>query len=284
MSERTTGKRRPTTIRVAAVQMDVKLGENKANLDRILTRLEEAAANGAQLVVFPECATSGYCFTSLEEATPHTTVMNSHYLEAFHETCFNLGVTGILGYLEQLETGCYNSALVAFGEEVATYRKTHLPTLGVDRFVKSGEYLFATDVPFGKLGILICYDIRFPEAARVLALNGADIIALPTNWPEGAESAPDFLTRARAWENRVFIVAANRVGMERGRRFIGRSQIVAPSGEILREAGPEEETILYADLDLSKARQKRIIIEPGEWELDVIGGRRPELYGRLTEK
>ena len=114
-------------------------------------------------------------------------------------------------------------------------------------------------------------------------LAGADVIVLPTNWPEGAESSPDFLTRARAWENRVYVLAANRVGIERGRRFIGRSQIVAPTGVILCEAGPEEETILYADLDLSIARQKRIVIEPGEWELDTFSGRRPDLYGRLVE-
>jgi predicted amidohydrolase len=131
---------------------------------------------------------------------------------------------------------------------------------------------------------LICYDIRFPEAARVLALKGAEVIALPTNWPEGAESSPEFITRTRAWENRVFIVAANRVGVERGRKFIGRSQIVSPNGEIMVEAGPDEETIIYADLDLSLARQKRIVIEPGEWELDITGGRRPELYGELVKQ
>jgi predicted amidohydrolase len=181
---------------------------------------------------------------------------------------------------------CTNAAILAGAGRPGScfYAKTHLPILGVDRFVSPGGHLSVWDTPYGKVGPLICYDIRFPEAARCLGLMGADIIALPTNWPEGAESSPDFLTRARAWENRVYILAANRVGVERGRRFIGRSQIVAPSGEILQEAGADEEKILYADLDLTQARQKRIVIEPGEWELDTFGGRRPELYGKLTEK
>ena len=284
-----------SVVRAAAVQMDITLGDVDGNLRRVLGRLEEAASNGARLVVFPEAALSGYCFSSLHEALPHTNAQDA--IGDFAMLCDDLGVTGVLGFLEGRSTSgdvdcdldrCSNSAYVVapIGDGVTygdVYRKTHLPVLGVDRFVEPGSELSVIDAAFGKLGILICYDIRFPEAARCLALEGADVIALPTNWPEGAESSPDFLTRARAWENRVFVVAANRVGVERGRRFIGRSQIVAPSGKILCEAGPDDETILYADLNLAEAREKRIVIEPGEWELDVIGGRRPDLYGALVK-
>src|SRR5207244_4015317 len=121
-------------------------------------------------------------------------------------------------------------------------------------------------------GILICYDVRFPEAARTLTLRGADVLIVPTNWPEGAESAPEFLTRARAWENRVYVVACNRVGVEKGTRFIGRSQIVAPDGRFLAQADGESETILYGDIDPNQARQKRVVIQPGVFELDPVGG------------
>lgn len=294
----------PNILRAAVVQMDVRIGENDANFARILERLEETAENGAKLVIFPECALSGYCFESLDEAGPYADARDE--FDHLSAVCYKLGLTGVVGYLEQssvkatVDVGpgvrqhirqpdsLYNSAVICSppneqGLCGANYRKTHLPTLGIDRFVTPGEEFKVYDAPFGKLGVLICYDIRFSEAARCLSLKGADVIALPTNWPEGAESAPDFLTRARAWENRVYILAANRVGVERGRRFIGRSQIVAPTGEILCEAGAEEETILYADLDLSLARQKRIVIEPGEWELDITGDRRPDLYGELTK-
>ncbi len=275
-----------TAIRAAAVQMDITLGDIPNNLGRILERLEESARNGAQLVVFPEAALSGYCFESLDDARPFCLKRDDAVWREISSKAAALGLSVVIGFLEAQDSGIYNSAFLyaqcANGTGQDTYQKTHLPVLGVDRFVHRGKQLPSWRTRWGAIGVLICYDIRFPEAARVLALNGVDVIVLPTNWPEGAESSPEFLTRARAWENRVFIVAANRVGVERGRRFIGRSQIVDPNGRILQEAGPDEETILYADLDLTQARQKRIVIEPGEWELDVIGGRRPDLYGPLV--
>lgn len=277
----------------AAVQMDIRLGDVEGNVKRVIARLEEAAENGARLIVFPEAALAGYCFSSLDEALPYAITSWREAVWPFAERCEELGVVGVLGFLaatgeadeEDGTIHCGNWAILAGAGRPGPcfYAKTHLPILGVDRFVTAGHHLDVWDTPAGKIAPLICYDIRFPEAARCLALDGAEVIVLPTNWPEGAESSPDFLTRARAWENRVFIVAADRVGVERGRTFIGRSQIVAPSGQILCEAGPTEETILYAELDLEEARRKRIVIEPGEWELDVIGGRRPDLYGRLTQ-
>jgi predicted amidohydrolase len=271
------------SVRVAAVQMDVHLGALTDNMERVLRQLERAAADGAQLVVFPECALSGYCFTSLAEALPYALRRDAPLLRAFASRCTTLGVTGVLGFLEQQGDACANSALiVAPNHPPACYVKTHLPTLGVDRFVTAGDALPVHPAPFGTLGTLICYDVRFPEAARTLGLQGADILALPTNWPQGAETAPEFITRTRAWESRMFVVAADRVGVERGRRFLGRSQIVAPTGQILQEAGGEEETILVADLDLTLARQKRIVLEAGEWELDITHDRRPALYGTLT--
>jgi predicted amidohydrolase len=267
--------------------MDVEIGRIDANLDRALAKLHKAAQNGAELVIFPECALSGYCFRSLEEAAPYALAWPGDFWKALHDSCRALEVTAVIGFLEAYRGQYHNSALLhgplADGRDGAVYRKTHLPTLGLDRFITPGAQLVTCQTPRGVIAPLICYDIRFPEAARVLGLQGADIIALPTNWPEGAESSPDFITRARAWEGRVYVLAANRVGVERGRRFIGRSQIVAPTGEILAEAGGSEETILYADLDLSLPRRKRIVIEPGEWELDITGDRRPELYGTLTE-
>ena len=270
-------------MRAAAVQMDVHLGDNVGNRKRILDRLEVAADNGAELVVFPECANSGYCYTSLDEARAYAEPSDGDTPKQFAERCTDLGVTGIVGFLESGVGTCHNTALVATPDgRTAIYRKTHLPTLGIDRFLTAGELIPTFDVPDAKLGVLICYDIRFPEAPRAIGLQGADILAVPTNWPIGAESSPGFITRARAWESRMYVVAANRVGDERGRHFIGRSQIVAPSGEVVVEASPTDEQIICGDLDLSVARQKAIVYEPGEWELDITGDRRPELYQVLT--
>jgi 5-aminopentanamidase len=130
----------------------------------------------------------------------------------------------------------------------------------------------------------ICYDGAFPEAARVMALDGADLIVLPTNWPPGAECTAEFVINARAMENHVYYLAVNRVGTERGFRFIGQSKICGPHGEVLAEARHENEAILYAEIDPALARRKRVVRVPGLHEIDRFADRRPEMYRRLAEK
>jgi predicted amidohydrolase len=129
--------------------------------------------------------------------------------------------------------------------------------------------------------MVICYDLRFPEAMRALALDGADIIALPTNWPDGSQNAPQFVTRTRALENRVFVLACNRCGEESDFWFFGHSQITDPGGNILAEAGDVEQ-ICYAEIAPALAREKRIVLRPDKFELDTVGDRRPALYDRLV--
>jgi predicted amidohydrolase len=269
-------------MKIALVQIDPKRGNREANRAAILTRLEEAAAAGAQLVIFPECALSGYVYESAEEAVPASETVPGETSEQLLEACRRLGVYAVVGLLEREGKTLYNAAFIAGPEGlIANYRKTHLPVLGIDRYVGRGDCLPVYDLPFGRIGLLICYDLRFPEAARTLTLKGADIIIVPTNWPEGAESSPEFLSRARAWENRVFVAACNRVGVEEGVRFIGRSQVVTPGGVIQTEADGSSETILYAEIEPEQAREKRLIIRPGAFELDPVWGRRPELYSTL---
>jgi len=272
-------------FRMAVVQMDPKRGERAANRRVILERLAETAAAGAELTVFPECALSGYVYESAEEALPAAETVPGETTEAVIAACRRHNAYAIVGLLERdpVANILYNSAFVAGPNGlVANYRKCHLPVLGIDRFVAGGDALPVISLPFARIGILICYDVRFPEAARALALDGADVIIVPTNWPEGAESSPEFLTRTRAWENRVTLAACNRVGVEQGTRFIGRSQIVDPNGRILQEADGVSETILSAEIDPRLSRQKKIVFSPGVFELDPVGGRRPELYRRLT--
>ena len=114
----------------------------------------------------------------------------------------------------------------------------------------------------------ICYDGAFPEPSRAMALEGADLIVLPTNWPPGAECTADFVINTRAMENHVYYAAVNRVGDERGFRFIGKSKICGPSGDVLAIANHADETILYAEIDQALARRKRIIRVPGKHEID----------------
>ena len=116
-----------------------------------------------------------------------------------------------------------------------------------------------------------------------MALMGADILVLPTNWPVGREKVVRYVVNTRAYENKVHLVAVDRVGVERGAKFLGHSKIVSALGDILVEAGDEEEETIYAEVSLAEARQKRTVLIPGEVEGDFINDRRPELYGDIIK-
>jgi predicted amidohydrolase len=273
-------------IIVAGIQFDPKIGLVRENRVRILSLIDEAAGQGAKLVVFPECALSGYVFDDLDEARMASERVPGPSTDAITTVCKELGVYAVVGMLEDGGDAIYNSAVLCGPEGlVGVYRKTHLPFLGVDKLTALGPDPYRVyETRIGRIGMLICYDLRFPEAARCLTLAGADIIALPTNWPQGADSSPDFVAQTRAVENRVFLVAVNRAGEECGVRFIGKSQIVDPGGRRLALANTTGETIITAKFDPILARQKRLVINPGVFEIDTVGDRRPELYHRIVEE
>ena len=271
-------------MRVAVAQLDPKLGEKERNLETCLARLEEASAAGAEILVLPECALPGYMFESPEEALPFAEEIPGPSTEVLAAACARLDVHVVCGLLERDGDALRNAAvLVGPDGLVGTYRKTHLPFLGVDRFVTAGDEMNVYDTPLGRIGIEICYDLRFPEATRTLALQGADLVAHPTNFPVAARIQTELITVARAAENRVFLLTANRVGKERWAEFCGRSQIVDPYGHRLAEADDVEKTLLVADVEVEQARDKDYVI-PGDYELYLFGDRRPELYGLLVEQ
>jgi predicted amidohydrolase len=241
-------------------------------------------AAGAQLLVLPECAIPGYMFDSGEEALAYAEEIPGPSTEALQRECARIDLYVVCGLLERDGDALRNAAvLVGPDGLIGTYRKTHLPFLGVDRFVTPGDALPVFDTPLGRIGIEICYDLRFPEVTRTLALRGADMVAHPTNFPMAAKIQTELITVARAAENRIYLLTANRVGRERSGEFCGWSQIVDPFGKRLAEAGEREETLLVAEVDIEKARDKDYVI-PGEYELYLFGHRRPELYGALVEE
>jgi predicted amidohydrolase len=271
-------------MRVAVAQTEPKLGEKERNLEVCLARLEDAAAAGAQLLVLPECAIPGYMFDSGEEALPYAEEIPGPTTDALAEACRRLDVYAVCGLLERDGDLLHNAAVLVGPEGlIGSYRKTHLPFLGVDRFVVPGDELPVYETPLGRIGVEICYDLRFPEVTRTLALKGADIVAHPTNFPMAAKVQTEVITLARAAENRIYLLTANRVGKERWGEFCGWSQIVDPYGRRLAEADETEETLLVADVEIEKARDKDYVI-PGEYELYLFGHRRPELYGGLVEE
>ncbi len=271
-------------MRVAVAQVEPKLAEKERNLEVCFARLEETAAAGAELLVLPECAIPGYMFDSAEEALPYAEEIPGPSTDAFERECRRLGMHAITGLLERDGDTLYNAAILVGPDGlIGSYRKTHLPFLGVDRFVTPGDELPVWDTPLGRIGVEICYDLRFPEVTRTLALNGADIVCHPTNFPVAAQIQTELITVARAAENRIFLLTANRCGRERWAEFCGRSQIVDPYGSRLAETGVAGETLLVAEIDVAKARDKDYVI-PGEYELYLFGHRRPELYGALVEE
>jgi predicted amidohydrolase len=204
---------------------------------------------------------------------------------ALAQRCRQLGVWAIVGLLERDNDRLFNAcALVGPDGFEASYRKVHLPCLGVDRFTTPGDRPFAVhDLGGLRVGMSICYDGSFPETARVLMLLGADLVVLATNWPTGALNTVKYLVQSRAMENQIYYAACNRVGEERGFHFIGRSRIVHVSGELLASSEDDEPTILYADIDTALARNKHIVKIPKAYELHRTADRRPELYGPLCQ-
>lgn len=275
----------PTTHKIAGVQMDVALGDVESNLAAIEQHLQTTAAQGARLTIFPECSLTGYCFRSREEAVEFAQPIPGDACERLTATCQSLNTFAIVGLLESAGDKLYNAAVLIGPDGVAaSYRKIHLPHLGVDRFVDPGDRPFAvTEMEGFKVGMNICYDSAFPESSRIMSLMGADLIALPTNFPPGAEGMTDFVINARAMENNVYYACINRVGSERGFNFIGNSKICDPVGGVITEVRHTNAAILYAEIDVERARNKQLVRVPGKHTIHRFNDRRPDVYSTIVE-
>lgn len=268
---------------VGAAQIDILIGDKSSNLEKCLRCLEEAHRQGIELLVFPECTLSGYVFERFEEACQVSESIPGKSTELLERASRKYHIMTVVGLLEREGQSLYNTVvLIGPNGLVGKYRKTHLLVLGVDRLVQPGNDLSTFPIQGGKAGMLICYDTRLPEPARVLALKGAQVIFNPANLPQNAEAYPNFFNRARACENRVYFISANRVGTERGVFFIGRSQIVEYTGNILAESDGVNEGLIKAEINLTKASVKHVVNIPGEYEFDLFKDRRPQLYNSLV--
>jgi predicted amidohydrolase len=273
-----------TIVKIAAVQMNPKLRRNEKNLEKILFRIQEAADKGVQLIVFPECALSGYFFRSREEALSCAETIPGPATDKTADLCRKLGVYVVFGLLEIDNGKLYNAAALVGPEGLAgSYRKTHIPMDGADRFVEPGDKPFEVfHTPIANIGILICHDLTFPESARVLMLQGADIIVVPTNWPRKFDIVSRHMVNTRAVENFVHIVACDRVGIERKARFLGQSKIVNARGMTKISGSISKEEILYSEVDIAFARIKFVPGLAGAKLFDMINDRRPEFYGDIA--
>lgn len=269
------------TLRACGVQLDPRIGEPQPNAVAVAAEILTAAEEGAELVVFPEAALTGYVFESAEEARAAAVRADGAEVESVAAACREAGVFAVVGAVEREGGGLYNAAfLIGPDGLVGRYRKVHTLCLGVDRFAHPGPDPFRVwDLPFGRLGVNICYDGSFPESGRILRLLGAQLIVLPTNWPH--QRLKRELVRVRAYENHVNYFAVNRVGVERGVRFDGGSVAAGPLGELLAEGGVAAGRV-HVEFDLAAAAATRVVEAPGEYEYDRIADRRPEMYGPLS--
>ncbi len=269
---------------VGVAQMSVAFADVPKNLDRARSLLQQSGNLGLSLVVLPECALTGYMFDEAEAMRRIALRLDGPEVGSLIALCRELGLYAVVGLIEATPDAYYNTAvLLGPGGLIGAYRKTHLPWLGVDRFLAKGAPgeppVFETSI--GRVGIAICYDLRFPEFIRAQALRGADLVAIPTCWPPESRMLADDFMRVRACENRIYLLAADRGDSEGGADFIGRSQIVDPAGHVLVDTD-RGETLLTAEIDLNQARRKRIVFRPGEFEVSLFEDRRPDLYTELT--
>jgi predicted amidohydrolase len=282
------------TLTVAAAQTGPVLSdEMRTMLPTALQMIETAAAARADVLTFPELFLSPFFPNQLrEDFDAFFTTADSEVLATIRSAAARHAIALILPFGERARDGLYNAAMMvdASGRWIGTYRKTHIPayfpnerpggTGSYERmYFTPGKDLPVFDVAGCRIGVQICNDRQYPEASRVLALKGAEVLFMPICYsvygdPEHRAEAWEIPLRARAYENGVFVVAANKVGQEGVRRHLGRSMIVSPEGKIVAAAGTRDEELIVHTIDLDEVafRRKKI-----PWWRD----RRPDLYSDL---
>lgn len=274
----------PTKYRVAAIQYDPTLGEKEKNVTDLLGLVAEAASNGARLIVLPEMATTGYCWESRDEVAPYVEPIPGPTTDRFAQLARQYDCFIAISFPEvDLATNVYYNCMVLIGPLgiVGTYRKIH-SYMSEPRWARDGDLgMPVWDTPLGRLTGLICMDAMYFESARILALHGADVLLFPTNWFD--DKCPSSWWMARAFENGIYFIAANRYGKERGIQFSGGSCILEPDGSIQAYLD-NGEGIVYGEVDLNRSRDKRWGSQRSDNESagDRLADRRPSEYMTLV--
>ena len=271
-------------MRVACAQYAIRDGDPEANMKRSVAAISDASAAGAHLVVLPELSNSG-CGLSLEQAFDLAEETGDSYgptLQAWRETVEETGIFVVGGLLEREGGLLYNSAVVVGPNFFGRYRKTHLWD-GEKLLYEAGRELPIFETPLGRVGVLICYDAWFSEAARTLALREADLLCVPSNAPDdwvpeeqrrGGLTMLNVHAVSHANANRIFVACANRV--EDG--YQGRSCIVDPTGGILAFGSPAEREVVCADIDTGRPRREKRLTECSH----TFGDRNPGAYDEAS--
>jgi predicted amidohydrolase len=274
-------------LRIAVAQLDLPAGDVDGNRRGTEAAIVEAAQAGAQLVVLPELASSGYRLGTPEAVAAAAEPIPGPTTRAWQDAARRGGCTVVGGICERDGDRFYNAvAVVDAGGVVGRYRKLHLFDSEQELFTPGDLGLPVFDLAFGRLGVIVCYDLRFVESLRVLALLGADVVAIPTAWVAGFDAAPpegetiDQVRAAAVQANldQVYVAAASRVGSDGDLRYLGSSCVVDPFGRFaLEPLDREREHVAVVDVDLEDTRRAKVRgprIRP-------LADRRTDVYGPL---
>ncbi len=266
-------------LNIAVVQMEPQLGKMEANVGKISDMVTQIATQQpVDIIVFPELSVTGYeggqRFSQMAQRVPgHITNMLGQHANEF-------GVYILIGMAvkEKVETVLYNSAVLLGpdGTPAAEYRKVHLQA--EERLVfRPGYKIAPVETEVGTVGIMLGWDLAFPEVARGLVLDGAEVLLLPAAWQAKDADMWRTLLVSRAYENAVFVAAANRIGEEPSYSFAGQSAILSPTGEVVAALEAPEEGYVVMRLDLDEVRRIRE-------ETQIIQARQPAAYRSIVRK
>ncbi|MCK5617310.1 nitrilase family protein [Candidatus Pacearchaeota archaeon] len=288
--KRKKNKKKGSFLKVAAIQMETKFGRKKQNIEKSCNLIDIAASKGVNLVVLPELCNTGYVFNNREEVMklaekiPGGPTIEAWTAKAKENNLFIVG-----GIAEALGKKFFNSSvLIGPKGYIGTYRKLH-NWFEEKLYFEPGNLGYPVfELPFGRLGMLICYDMWFPEGFRILMEQGADIVCISTDWipfpgkirtwDESGRYMAHYIAMANAHVNAMYVICADRVGIERNQRFLGGSIIIDPSGwPLAGPASPEKEEILVAGINLFDSRRAK------RWNNlnNIIRDRRTDIYDTM---
>lgn len=269
---------RDAMVTVTCLELAPEVGELARNQAMASAAIAAAARSGAEVIVLPELVTSGYCFASTDEARSVSIRRDDPLFQRWATEAG--GAVLVAGFAELGDDDqLYNSAvLIDTGGVRAVYRKTHLWDTEKLFFTAGSVAAPVVSTAFGRIGVLICYDMEFPEMTRSVALSGADLLVVPTNWPlaerpAGMPAGEVVIAMAAAMVNRMPIACCDRRGIERGQRWHQATTILGADGWPLATAGADG--VAIADVDLAGARDKHLSSRN-----DALGDRRTDVYGR----
>lgn len=260
-------------MNIIVFQMNIIAGEPARNREKVKAWFHRNVNHGVDIVMLPEMWTTAYALERLKDLAEPADGPSVTFLKEL-ATDYDVHIIGGSIAVKE-DDNIYNRAIVIDrkGRIVYEYDKIHLvPMLDEPKYLSGGRHkVQAFELDGIKMGIIICYDLRFPEIIRDLALQGIQVLFIPAEWPEARAAHWETLSTARAIENQMYVVSCNRIGSYNGTTFAGRSMFIEPFGGVLSKGTPDKEEVLQNTLDLESVKRVRK-------EVPIFKSRVPDLY------